>query len=1347
MRTTMDNNSTQNNMNNDTQTSSQISSQTIPKPSTGLTAIILHDSYFRGKRTRIVCDGHTNNTGDNGAGKTSALNLIPIFYGQEPNKLITRAGNKSSFIEYYLPSNQSLIIFEYTRAQGSVHSSQSNSQDQPEHYCVCLYRKRNDSKYAYRFIKGRADDTIFHPDLAHLFADGLSSHEILLKLSLDQNFTVSNQIDNIIDYRDIIQNDYQNLRKRNNKNSGLLAYPRMYGLAKERVRHLGALTSVVLRHDKLLAQFKTMLVDCFLKNEISIQQAPTYDKNHQLIDDLRSLRAFGQHRHSIEQANGQALALLQNWVELDSYMQVSEQSLAKIGTHQQQLSELKDNLTEQYNQIKESHNQQIEQLKRQLSETKIELDTHKRRLTELNKEQQYYHNQQIDDKRQALSNLDEYQHEYERKQQLLADLQQSFAKQTQDYESKLRQLESQLAQTTERVNSQIEQIRKRKDTEISHVESQREQRQAVNQNKLEEINTRQQQQIQERQQQARPIELAIEMIKRNVLSDTEEAQKQQLITELEQANHKNSQWYQEIKQLQADITEIEKQQARQQKRADDDDNLAQRIQSRIKELERQLNPEDNSLLSVLKGNKNSTHGNGANSAWQQTIAKVIDPSLIHRTDLNPIWQIGETGVEEPNFYGLNLNLDPIDIPDFASDDLALRQRIDEQVRAYDEIKQQLNEHSKALHELKQALTTKNTQKTLLENNISKNNAHIEQIKQRQTQFDEQCQANQKQRLDEQTQKLAKHQQQLDELREKHKLEKQQKMAENQQAITELNQKITAIKQSRDNDIDEKNQIISKAKADKQQQQTLRTQAYEQALREKGVDTQTLNSIKNECTQLHKRYELIKGYEKLVGQYERWLKTEWIEEPNLKQQIEQFNDSITQLDDDIEQKQQQQQQALHQKNQELKQVAKRLANLQAQQDRIESWQKQARPNVGYLYELQKTASYRSLLAVLPNLSNRSEINSADLQSSYLTSTDINWDSEEVTWLTSIDTLVSQCEKALESIYHTAQSLYSDMSQYMGSKVYKAWQNRQSQYRQMHQIPSSQATTVTKIATGQQQPQTEQSTASYGLSMQVKSLLDVLSLQQVMNEDFIQLQKSIYGSFDSIGIDLSNYYHVLDKINSKVKSIGNRLAKDINTQHEFTALSDIRIELTSKIHEYAIWQELQVFNDNYEKWRLNSKELPDEAFINSFERVATSFAQTQIDLNIDSLVEMTIQITENGRQVPIKTDNDLQHASSTGLSMLAVIVVFCGMTRYLCPDDSVTIHWPLDEIGKLSGKNTVLLFNLMEQYNVTLFCAQPDASPALNRFFVNKNLLDFKKGVRQFEVTTRQTSNPLLKASLN
>ncbi|WP_373565941.1 ATP-binding protein [Microbulbifer okhotskensis] len=50
----------------------------------GLKKIVLHNSYIKGKVTCIECEGHTNNSGGNGAGKTSALILIPVFYGKEP---------------------------------------------------------------------------------------------------------------------------------------------------------------------------------------------------------------------------------------------------------------------------------------------------------------------------------------------------------------------------------------------------------------------------------------------------------------------------------------------------------------------------------------------------------------------------------------------------------------------------------------------------------------------------------------------------------------------------------------------------------------------------------------------------------------------------------------------------------------------------------------------------------------------------------------------------------------------------------------------------------------------------------------------------------------------------------------------------------------------------------------------------------------------------------------------------------------------------------------------------------------------------------------------------------------
>lgn len=1292
---------------------------------TGLTSIILHDSYFRGKRTRINCNGHTNNTGDNGAGKTSALILIPIFYGQEPNKLISRAGNKSNFVEYYLPSNQSLIVYEYTRQQAS------NIQT----YCVCLYRKRNENQYAYRFITGRADDTIFHPDIAHLFTNNDSSHDILREIYVKDGIEVSSQIDNIIDYRDIIQGDYQNLRKRNRKSS-FITYPRAYGIAKDRVQHIGVLTSVVLRHDKLLAHFKTMLVDCFLRDQISFQQAPIHSKtndknshnNEGLINDLRSLKAFGQHREAIKDANQNAIALLEIWQSLASHSHISERYIAKVAENRAQLLSLQASLNEQHHSIRQSFDEQIATLKTEQSDSEIKLNSKQKHLAELQAQKGNFERQNIEQKRIDLSNLDEYEKQLKQQMTLLDDLQQSFDKQKRDYDSKRLKLSTELNDTSSRINSQIENIRHHAEEEIRQTESDKDQQQDKNEARLRALNETHQEQFTILQEQAHPIELEIELITHKVLSPDEKAHKDQLENELTQANNQFSQWYSELETLHHELADLDKQIQLQNKEAQHHEQLAENIKVKIKTLEKQLNPDSGSLLSFMKSSALPE-----TSGWQQDIAKVIHPELIYRTDLSPQWQAELSN----DIYGLGLNLEAIKTPEFAQNDLALRNRIDAHVMELTEIEQRLQDIAQAATILRRNRHSVDAQKSSFNNKLNHSKDTINAIKSRQGDFEQICASNRQQRLEVQKTKLSEHKEQVHLRKEKQSQEQQQTITENRQRLESFKNLIESIKQRRDKQIKEKQMLIEDAEKSKSQQESLLQQSYQQALKEEGVDTDTLNEVKSEADRLQARYQTIKAYEGLVEKYERWLKIEWVESPNYQTQIHDLNDQLMNLKDAIETKQKAQEHALAEKNRELKQVSKRLNHLGVQQASVETWQTKARPYTSYLRELETVYQQAKLTEQLPALAQlrqHSSLNANDANFDTLDSESrfselaLNLDSDEVPWLISINNLLPECQQALDKIKKTASTLHNDMTQHLGSQIHQAWQNRQNQYR-YQRIEESKST---QRHEGDTQV----------LSPEVIALLDVMSLQMVVNEDLLQLEKIIHSSFVTIGLDISNYYSSLNSIKNKISTIGKRLAKDINTQHKFEALSDIRIELNSKIHEYAIWKDLERFDRNYQDWELTRNQLPDESFTNSFEQVITSFKQSQIDLNIDSLVEMTIQITENGRQVPIKTDNDLQNASSTGLSMLAVIVVFCGMTRYLCPDDNVTIHWPLDEIGKLSGKNTVLLFDLMKQYNVTLFCAQPDATPALNRFFVNKNLLDLKQGVRQFEVKRSNTPNPLL-----
>jgi len=59
---------------------------------------IMVDSLAKGTRQIFELEGGTVITGVNGRGKTSILQMLLLFYGSNPNKLVSKG--KSSFIEY-----------------------------------------------------------------------------------------------------------------------------------------------------------------------------------------------------------------------------------------------------------------------------------------------------------------------------------------------------------------------------------------------------------------------------------------------------------------------------------------------------------------------------------------------------------------------------------------------------------------------------------------------------------------------------------------------------------------------------------------------------------------------------------------------------------------------------------------------------------------------------------------------------------------------------------------------------------------------------------------------------------------------------------------------------------------------------------------------------------------------------------------------------------------------------------------------------------------------------------------------------------------------------------------------
>jgi len=149
------------------------------------------DSYKPGTLQEVRLDGPTNLNGVNGAGKTTLLRLIPLFFGESPNRLVPKSRVNESFVQHYLPHDSSYVIFEYRR---------------PRQTCLAvMYASPNEGGLCYRFI----DKGFELEDFLVADTDGvqmpISCRDLTRHLGKKGTFC-STQLTARNDYRTVIQN-------------------------------------------------------------------------------------------------------------------------------------------------------------------------------------------------------------------------------------------------------------------------------------------------------------------------------------------------------------------------------------------------------------------------------------------------------------------------------------------------------------------------------------------------------------------------------------------------------------------------------------------------------------------------------------------------------------------------------------------------------------------------------------------------------------------------------------------------------------------------------------------------------------------------------------------------------------------------------------------------------------------------------------------------------------------------------------------------------------------------------------------------------------------------------------
>lgn len=835
-----------------------------------LLRIVLIHTHLPGV-VELQLDQHTNICGTNASGKTTLQRLVPVFYGEQPNRVVPKTRKK--FDEFYLPYTNSYLIYEYRREGGEI--------------CQVVLTRKSDGGVDYRFV-GAPYQSDFYLQHSSEGAKGMSYSDWAAAMRARPDVQVSPKISATSEYRSIIQNDAAALRGNNADSLKLRRLASSYSLVASghKLRHIEKLVSAVHAKEGKMDTLKAMLAAIFEEDGVTlpttkvkntkarewIQQMRQSMRLDRLQQDFERLKQLAQQLDGSEALLAALLPLLQD----DEQQQKQRKADAE-----QQLHLLRGQLQT----AKDVYSAQQLELSSKLAQAEAGLHETSARLDQL---QQRYDDYDSKDMPKLQRDTDALPLWRETLQEL-AEQYQLMVEQHGDLE---RQLEQRKAKLAEAFNRLSEQHRAKART----FQQQKDQTREQQEHKLATLEQGFQGRLQEAQQQyadqLTQLSSQIAVLQSQLSSPalTEEELEAQRVAELrlEQAQQQAQQQARQLQQLQQQYQKAREAREQADQQLEQGRKALHSAEQQLQQLHRQLSPEQGSLRHFLR-----LHYNG----WEQKLGKVLDERLLDRQDLQP--HLSELS---DNLYGLTLELTAIDTPDYAQDEAAIRHRIqaaEQQVQQLQSQKQQaeklLKERFEQAELLRAQVEQAEWQFTQYEQNIEYARDARNRLQAQQRELVTQRQAKVKAELSAQQQLLekTKHQQQQDlqALKDDHHSQRMELKADWQAEL-----------QVFDEQIDELERQLERKRDDNQQQIKELQQAFNEELSAKGIDPRRLTELKQKQDQLRGEIKAVESRQDELTAWQSFMTLDWQklrpqlleQETGLKQQLRSSKQALEQL---------------------------------------------------------------------------------------------------------------------------------------------------------------------------------------------------------------------------------------------------------------------------------------------------------------------------------------------------------------------------------------------------------------------------------------------------------------------
>lgn len=635
-----------------------------------LLRIFVVDSLSQGRIVEMRVDGGTVLTGTNGKGKTSLLQLIPFFYGTNPNKIVSRM-KELSFIEYYFPNSTSHLAFEYQLPDGGIRM-------------VIAYANSTGEKIFYRFVRQGYDRAIFIDENSE-FVSGANLRKRLTFLDIKASRI---QIETYSEYKAIIQ-------RTKPRNGDKLERQRWDELTADY-----AFTS----YNKPLSNVDNLVFGMFSKeSDFEVLKSIIIESLYPNEDSSKS----GTQRSSMESWPAKYRAYKSVMDAKENYLEASE-VMESIKGNIHNLSGLREQvelLIGYYNAEENKHKEQLQKEKDQLkvieseykdksiglargeTEIKVRIETLESILTILDEQKKEYDQRDIPSKQIEYNQRGAIKQEIEGLNKRKEAMTNEHLPIMSRYEMMEASRTNQHAKDMGAISQEVEKARDYADEKLTKLNDDYK----VTDERLESIR------VEQRDVAQSAVEENIKLVE-GFRQNMKNPQVDEVISaSLEKARNVSKSRRQAYDKLHNQSSAIERdarkafdEHAKFQLRVDSATSDIAKLEEQIKKIIKDNTPKEGTLLFKLREERPD---------WGENIARVIRPDILHQTDLDPQFTEGN------GIYGLDLNVENLP-PCPESNPEYLAQLVEDENRRLEKMVESKNHMLKALSALAKELKEK-----------------------------------------------------------------------------------------------------------------------------------------------------------------------------------------------------------------------------------------------------------------------------------------------------------------------------------------------------------------------------------------------------------------------------------------------------------------------------------------------------------------------------------------------------------------------------------------------------------------------------------------------------------------